>query len=374
MKLRKLLSLLAAVVMLLGMMPTAFADDADHEHNWVWGWLPKAPAKNCLEYDTYAHYCTICGTADHSEDVPGPCAGSGKWVWNGKVPANCQIWGVKIELCKYCGGPTASRDVLGDHTWKTDVRKPTCTKEGSERTYCSTCQTLKEEIITKPRGHNYHNFVLIQAPTCTEFGRKSGECTRCDGTVTYNVKTIPHIWTEWEIIREATAKQEGIREKHCTMCGETEKDRFRVGKENEPANSVISSFTVEVTSALPQHAAAGDSFVVELKVTNTGDTILSYADAELNSSDKPGTPAADENVDISMLNPGESFIVPVTVSVTGDDQTTGSVKRTFTVNMNVWANEKVGYMTPDNKDVENDVSYAVDVDLTGSADIVIAMQ
>ena len=384
MKLRKLSALLMAVVMLLGMLPAGHADggnqlaggvmtvSCNHKMSWVY---PNGPAKDCRTEAVAEYKCSLCGYVERTQHQAGECVGSGKWTWDGPKPANCQEEGLLVENCKYCGRGVDERNARGDHNWKTESKKATCTEGGYTRTYCTACGDVKEDTTTKARGHNFDNFVLTREPTCVEYGRKRGECTRCDATIAYNVKTIPHTWTEWTVIQEATAEQEGIREKHCTMCGLTEQERFRVGEENESANEVKNAMTVEVVSALPVYPNVGDSFVVELLVTNTGDTILSYAGTSLSNSDSDilGSPSAG-GVDINMLNPGESFIVPVTVTVTDADQALNYVERAFTVQMNVWANEKVGFMTPANKDTENDVSYPINVGLTGSASIAMLMQ
>lgn len=415
MKLRKLFALLTALIMLLGMMPTASATLVGCNHDWRWEYTDES-AKDCRQNNTLVYHCTICGKVDRTEKEPGPCVPSDKWVWDGRAPTNCGECGIKNQLCKYCGQPVNEREEAGPHKWKNEiVRKPACDWPGWKESFCTVCGESKEdgqsipatghkwsswkadvkrtcteggyehrdctvcglleERKTNPYGHDYTNFELTKEPTCTEYGRKVGECSRCGAHIAYNVKMIDHVFGEWVIIREATPDKPGLREKKCVMCGLPVQEEFRVGEENEATNDVVNDIAVVVVSALPVYPNVGDSFVVDLRVTNTGDTILSYAGTTLSNSDSDilGTPAAG-GVDINKLNPGESFIVPVTVTVTDADQALNYVERAFTVQMNVWANEKVGFMTPVNKDTENDVSYPINVGLTGSASIAMLMQ
>ena len=454
MKLRKLFALLTALIMLLGMLPTASATLVDCNHDWRWEYTDES-AQDCRQYNTLVYHCTICGKVDRTEKEPGPCVESDKWVWDGRAPANCGEYGIKNQLCKYCGQPVNEREEAGPHNWKNEIvrkpacdwdgwkesyctmcgeskgdgqsipatghkpvtrvtEQPTCTEDGLEETSCSACDIglgskklpakghkwsdwettkkrtcteggnetrtcsacgAKETRETKARGHNYTDFRLTKEPTCVEYGRKIGTCSRCGATVAYNVKLIDHVFGEWEIIREATPDKPGLREKKCVMCGLPIQEEFRIGEENEATNDVLNAISVEVVSTLPVYPNVGDSFVVELRVTNTGDTLLSYSSTELShhETDACGAPVAN-GVNIDMLNPGESFIVPVTVNVTDADQALNVVERAFKVHMNVWANEKVGYMTPANKDTENDVSYPVNVGLIGKASIAMLMQ
>ncbi len=60
----------------------------------------------------------------------------------------------------------------------------------------------------------------VTAPDCTHPGHTTYTCETCG--YTYNAAyTLPqHIPGEWEAVREATETQTGLKQRHCTVCGE----------------------------------------------------------------------------------------------------------------------------------------------------------
>lgn len=74
-----------------------------------------------------------------------------------------------------------------------------------------------------------------QAATCTKDGRKSVHCKYCDQVK--DVQTIPaagHKYGDWTVVKKATARAAGQREKVCMVCGDVVKEKIPApGKNNE---------------------------------------------------------------------------------------------------------------------------------------------
>lgn len=117
------------------------------------------------------------------------------------------------------------------HRWDggTVTKAATCTEDGV-LTY--TCQNdpshRKEEAIPKT-GHLPAAAVIEneKPATCTEAGGYDSViyCTRCGGEMSRDHHTDPalgHEWGEWEVVKEATEKEEGLEERECGRCHQKE--------------------------------------------------------------------------------------------------------------------------------------------------------
>ena len=110
-----------------------------------------------------------------------------------------------------------------DHTHamvKTEAKAATCEKDGNIEYYtCSKCgkrysdelgtrELTDEEIIIEASGHSYSTEWKSDADghwhECT-CGKRSDEGT--------------HTFGDWTIIKEATATEDGSRERECSVCG-----------------------------------------------------------------------------------------------------------------------------------------------------------
>lgn len=63
--------------------------------------------------------------------------------------------------------------------------------------------------------------------TCTEAGYTGDEvCTNCGTVVTKGeeIEALGHTWGEWEVVKEATTEDEGLKERVCATCGVTEEE------------------------------------------------------------------------------------------------------------------------------------------------------
>ena len=105
----------------------------------------------------------------------------------------------------------------------------TCTTPGrTEGSHCSLCgEILRQSIPIPARGHEFGMWHETKKASCTEDGEQERSC-HCGEKET---KIIPspgkHQPGEWEIVKEPTEKEFGLKIKKCTICGEhTEEEKL----------------------------------------------------------------------------------------------------------------------------------------------------
>lgn len=149
------------------------------------------------------------------------------------------------------------------HEYTSEVtKKQTCTEDGII-TYTCSCGDSYTEII--PKAHNYNH---ISVPsTCTVTGMEYDICSDCGEVINSKVLPLaPHSWSEWKIVREATADLEGIKERSCTVCGTTEEEfipKLNVIVDDESGISI--EFNDEYDSGVEikvEEVFDGDSFQI----------------------------------------------------------------------------------------------------------------
>ena len=137
----------------------------------------------------------------------------------------------------------------------TIVKEATCLEAGSKTKECSNCGNIEIEEITAT-GHNYSNgtcikcgvtcsphvygdWEVVKEATCLEAGSKTKECSNCgnveieemtatghyysDGTcMKCGATCTNHVYGEWTIVKEATCTSSGSQTRVCSVCGTTE--------------------------------------------------------------------------------------------------------------------------------------------------------
>ena len=142
------------------------------------------------------------------------------------IPSTCVTRGTVICTCTYEGCTETyekERLPLSGHNmceWYV-TKEATCEEEGEELSSCVKCDVTESRVISKLE-HTYKKEVI--APTCTEEGYTVNTCTICGEISTSDTKEkIPHSFGEWKTLEVATKDKNGIEERACTDCGETEK-------------------------------------------------------------------------------------------------------------------------------------------------------
>ena len=143
--------------------------------------------------------------------------------------------------------PSTTKDVLsnvcedyyGGHDWNDTMtvdKKATCTESGEKSFHCKRCDVISGTQIIDPKGHHLQ-LVEEKTATCTEDGLEEyWKCEDCglmysDSNMINSIsepiviKATGHKFGNWQIVREATEKQEGEKKRVCEVCKyeETEK-------------------------------------------------------------------------------------------------------------------------------------------------------
>ena len=122
----------------------------------------------------------------------------------------CTENGKTVKICS-CGVivETTTINSYGGHTWVyiETIKPATCTNTGTAKRKCSRCNKI-ETVTTEALGHNYGS------ATCTS----PAMCIRCYETTG---QPIGHDWGDWEIIVAATCTTDGVARQKCSRCDAT---------------------------------------------------------------------------------------------------------------------------------------------------------
>ena len=130
-------------------------------------------------------------------------------------------------------------DYYGEHDWNDTMsvdKEATCTESGEKSFHCRRCNVTSGTQIIDPKGHHLQ-LVEEKPATCTEDGfEEYWKCEDCglmysDSNMINSIsepiviKATGHKFGNWQIVREATEKQEGEKKRVCEVCKyeETEK-------------------------------------------------------------------------------------------------------------------------------------------------------
>ena len=139
------------------------------------------------------------------------------------VEATCTEPGKIETVCNECGEVVSTEAIaaLGHDFGDYIVTKaPTCTEAGEETAKCSRCEATDTKELAA-LGHDFGDYTVTKAPTCTEAGEKTAICTRC-GEVGEKeaIAALGHDFGEYVVTKEATCTEPGEETATCTRCGE----------------------------------------------------------------------------------------------------------------------------------------------------------
>ena len=94
--------------------------------------------------------------------------------------------------------------------------------------------------------------ITLVSPTCEEWGYAVHECKTCGYSWADSYFPPQHTPGEWEIVTPADETHEGLREKHCTVCGELlTRETYTVAPpEPEPTEEIVTVRGADTTEAL----------------------------------------------------------------------------------------------------------------------------
>lgn len=108
------------------------------------------------------------------------------------------------------------------------VREATETQPGLGQQICAVCGYEDEELVeipwTGPGEHTHSYTATVTPPTCTEKGYTTYTCG-CGETYHDNeTPAIGHNYGRWVVMQEATEMHTGLRERVCSVCGNTQSE------------------------------------------------------------------------------------------------------------------------------------------------------
>ena len=108
-------------------------------------------------------------------------------------------------VCNLCGGErTAPAHVFENYVANDDA---TCEKNGTETAVCENCDVTDTREVADTKLPHAWNDATCKAPkTCKDCGATEGDVAE-------------HTYGEGVVVKEATKKEEGVKEFTCTVCG-----------------------------------------------------------------------------------------------------------------------------------------------------------
>lgn len=164
------------------------------------------------------HVCTGCG-----EEIEKSAHEYGEWTTT--LEPTCTEEGTKTRACTVCGYEQTETIPSSGHSfgeWKVTT-EPTCVDEGEETRTCANCDATETRPVAATGQHVYADW------TSDENGHRH-VCETC-GLVTDDAA---HEFSEWSVTTAATCTEDGVEARTCTVCG-YEETRPVAAPGHEPA-------------------------------------------------------------------------------------------------------------------------------------------
>ena len=241
------------------------------------------------------------------------------------------ILSLALSLCLLLTAlPALAEDVPHTHQWEQgEGYEATCTDTGYIQEICSICgETRWRDIPAK--GHYFPNpWTTIKEPTCTETGVEMNTCVRenwpdyfpCGYEWWRDIPPLGHEWGEWYVVKAPKPGEDGIEERECVRCGETEQ---------RPA-SVHAEYALSLKAVIAEQKTTyseGETVSVDLTITNEYDVdVLIERLRQVN----PDFSVIDFSLPVgdTPLKPGESRQFAATYTTSTEDEENGFAKLEF---------------------------------------------
>ncbi len=188
--------------------------------------------------------CEDCGETVYV-DIPADKAHEYlEWDYT-KAKGDCQS-GTDGSIMKECG---TCKKVFESRFWSGHVlgddartHAATCSDYGYMKGTCTICLREDAEVIipVDPSAHSWEEEVLIE-PTCTTKGYVFRMCKYDSSHVEYtDIPEIGHTFvTDWNIEKEATCYEKGIRNNICIVCNELISEFIPINPDNHPIDESL---------------------------------------------------------------------------------------------------------------------------------------
>ena len=117
------------------------------------------------------------------------------------------------RTCTDCG---SVEKATTEHSWGkwVTVREPSCTEKGAQTRECDNCGDTETTDIPA-NGHTYVDEFTCHDRICTV-----EDCGHIEKA------TTAHTFGEWQIVKEPTCAEEGLRERICSVCSDKESEKI----------------------------------------------------------------------------------------------------------------------------------------------------
>lgn len=117
------------------------------------------------------------------------------------------------RTCTDCG---SVEKATTEHSWGkwVAVREPSCTEKGVQTRECDNCGDT-ETTDLPANGHTYVDEFTCHDRICTV-----EDCGHIEKA------TTAHTFGEWQIVKEPTCAEEGLRERICSVCSDKESEKI----------------------------------------------------------------------------------------------------------------------------------------------------
>ena len=251
-------------------------------------------------YDSVV-YCSVCHKELSRINVSsGQAKGHQFGSWIETTAATCTGKGSKKRVCTVCGFTEVQDVNASGHVWNdsyTVDKAATCTTDGSQSIHCIKCSAVKDSQTISAKGHSYTYIKDIKQPTCTKDGyeRTFCVCEDCGDTYEYTTYRMPakgHAWDQGTVLSKASKEKDGIMQYQCTVCGDSyqTKLQYNGSTANTSAGSSPQLAGNKNTTVLSQTAAGHVSTVTTFDDNENKDMSQSVEQTSTSTKDVIVTP------------------------------------------------------------------------------------
>ncbi len=236
-----------------------------------------ATEATCENKATYYTSCSVCGEALDATFEAGELAEHAYGEWNVVKEATTTETGLKEKVCSVCGDivseeiPMLSTEEC-THEWvevvddKYLASAATCTTKATYYKSCSLCETAGTETFEAGElaPHTAAQIVddkyLATEATCENKATYYTSCSVCGEKLdaTFEAGELAeHTYGEWNVTKEPTESETGLKEKECSVCGD---------KVTEEIPVLTPSISEVIFAAGEVVGAPGEEVTVEISI------------------------------------------------------------------------------------------------------------
>lgn len=131
------------------------------------------------------------------------------------IPPTCVEQGYSLYTCVSCGKQQLSDYTTnGTHSYDQYYVEPTCIKSGGVYSTCIYCKLSFIVNEVPPLSHNYMTSIT-KTSTCSSFGQRHFECSRCGIKMDQEINKLDHDYIEYSEIKSGNKIYKKYK---CVLC------------------------------------------------------------------------------------------------------------------------------------------------------------